>query len=112
MTRYLQYETALDHVEFEAKNRPVLNDRKNLGSVITHRRMPMTNFRNWPTTTSGGACFTDTSPRSCSSCAFDRKPLPNGSLMGFLAAQRGSHPLVLVELLYRGTFQLQNLPLI
>ena len=42
-----------------------------VGRVDTHRRMSTTSLRNFPAT-NAAACFADTSPHRCSSCALDR----------------------------------------
>ena len=54
----------------------------------------MTNLRNW-LITCGGACFTDTPPRRCFSCALARYPLASGLATGFPRCSTGSPPLCL-----------------
>ena len=72
-----------------ARSRTITKRPVAVGNVAMRFRMSMTNIRNWPAT-SGGAWFTDTSPRRCSSCALARYPLSSGLATGFPRCSTGS----------------------
>ena len=94
-----------------ATSRTMAKRSANVGKVAPRRRMSVTNLRNW-LATSGGACFTDTPPRRCSSCALAKYPLTSGLATGFPSLLNGVPVTVHAELFYHGTFQLRHLPFV
>ena len=65
-----------------------------VGWVGTRRYMSPTSFCNCPAT-NGGACFTDTPLRRCSSCALANYPRTSGLATGFPRCSTGSQSLCL-----------------